>query len=115
MGARRPFFASVLLAITLVGGTLGPAAHWASHGLEEHEAPAAVPGDVGSAASGGEDDHAGTCLGCAHLQRVLGAEPAALPSFTGAAWFEQAVPAQEAPAFQHNVATPKERGPPAGA
>ncbi len=112
MSTFRPLFASVLLAVVLVGGALGPAAHWASHGLEEHEAPVEVADGYSHAATTTEAEHTAECLGCAHIQKVLGSEPAVLPSYLGVVGLEQAVQSPEDPAIQRDIATPEERGPP---
>lgn len=131
MHPHRSLFASVLLAVVLMGGTLGPAVHWASHGQESHhedahttEAPQAThqhcPHEHGVA--GSEEDapadskeregQSDSCLDCVYLQQVAGSE--ATPQSFSAQFvgFEQAVPTPESPATETDVIVPGERGPP---
>lgn len=118
MNHHRPLFASVLLAVVLLGGTLAPAVHWASHGLEghggaTHAALHHCPHDHGpNIIDASVAEHRGSCLDCAYLQKVHGAEATTQPFYAIVIGLEQSVPVPEAPATEADVVVPGERGPP---
>ncbi|MEL6616442.1 MAG: hypothetical protein AAFQ43_11940 [Bacteroidota bacterium] len=111
MTRLRPLFASALLSVAFLGTVVAPAVHWAGHALDGHEATAEVA-DGAPSVEATEDGHAGDCPDCAHLQKVLGAEPTVAPFYTDLVGLEQAETPPDAPAIQNDVATPEERGPP---
>ncbi|MEM8558951.1 MAG: DUF2946 family protein [Bacteroidota bacterium] len=109
----------MLLAVVLLGGAVAPAAHWASHGLEDHGAAhthcphghdAHDQGPMVSEESA--DEHFGSCPDCAFLQKVMGAEATTQPFYAEIVGLERSVPVPEAPATETDVVVPGERGPP---
>ena len=113
MRRLRPLFASALLTVALLGTVVAPAVHWAGHGLDGHEAPVEVADGAAHAGEADEVGHPGECPDCAHIQKVLGSEPAALPFYASVVGLERSAPPPEAPAVQNDIATPEGRGPPA--
>ena len=112
----RPLFASALLAVALVGGTLAPAAHWAGHGLRGHDAPVEVADGQTAALPATDAGHPGECPDCAHLQTLHAAGPAAQPFYAGVVGLERSVPTPEDPAvLNDDIAAPEGRGPPSQA
>lgn len=109
MRALRPVSALLLLAVALVGGTLAPAAHWASHGLADVHAHA-LPAE--GIAPGSPSAHAPTCPDCAHLQSVGAPAPVVEAAFAHAPDPSHAASAPEAPHVAVAHATPEGRGPP---
>lgn len=111
----RSLFASVLLAVVLVGGALAPAVHWASHGMEEHAVQHAEGADDYTGALLVSDaGHASDCPDCAHLQTYHVTGPATQPFYAGVIGLERSAPAPDDPASStDDLATPEERGPPA--
>ena len=110
MSRLRPLFASALLSVALLGAVVAPVVHWAGH-----ESSVEVAVGLDHAAPATEAGHAGNCPDCAHIQKVLGSEPAALPFYAGVVGLERSAPPPEAPAVESDVATPEGRGPPTAA
>ncbi|MEM1055396.1 MAG: hypothetical protein AAGI52_07705 [Bacteroidota bacterium] len=139
MARLRPLFASVLLAVALVGTVIAPAVHWAGHGMEgahahdgfghvacahgshepfaghEHRAASEVPDEVPDGLAlitNVEAAQEGECPGCAHFQRVLGSEPTLASVSLSVGGDEPPSLQPEEPATHSDIATPEERGPP---
>ncbi|MEM1095843.1 MAG: hypothetical protein AAGJ10_14695 [Bacteroidota bacterium] len=108
MSSLRQVFASVLLAVSLLGLVGAPALHWASHADHGHEAH-----EAGHEGEPHDHGHADECPDCAYLQTFSGFAP--VPPALHAAGVLP-VPPYALPRTlmsQAAVQAPHQRGPPA--